>query len=278
MEALLHDGLVRNLRDGDWARLLAEDSRPWHRRGKELLKKLATQNRLTLHPSIGAEPTRDSDWCDEAIASHRALALSGVIVTEAVASGYRTQPLVAAIDRLPSTPWWAGRSPTLRVGRTLTDYRVALDLVLRHANSIMFIDPYVDPSEPHYRDFPALVAAAGGRTPACRIEIHRVAWYGNSRDKRPRCAEVEASIRARLTEPARRAGASVEVFLWDDFHDRFLVSDIIGITLSNGFDTTTAPGASAMWARLGRPQFDDVQREFHPAAGRHVLHSRFTLP
>jgi hypothetical protein len=142
----------------------------------------------------------------------------------------------------------------------------------------MFIDPYLDPGVRQYRDFATLMAAAGGRAPACRVEIHRVAWFGTSQDKRPRCVELEASMRSALTEHARRAGISVDVFLWDDFHDRFLLSDIIGISVSNGFDTTTAPGASAMWGRLGRQQHDDVQREFDPAAGRHVLHGRFRLP
>ncbi len=41
-EALLNEGLVRNLRDGEWLRLFSNNDRPWHIRGKELLKKLVT--------------------------------------------------------------------------------------------------------------------------------------------------------------------------------------------------------------------------------------------
>jgi hypothetical protein len=33
------------------------------------------------------------------------------------------------------------------------------------------------------------------------------------------------------------AGLQAEVFIWDDFHDRYLITDIIGINLPYGFDT-----------------------------------------
>src|SRR2546425_2867598 len=140
-DVLLEEGLVRNLRGGEWASLFTGDDRPWHRRAKEILKKLATQNRLVIHPPMGnAAPTRDTEWCDEALASHLAYSLSGIIATQAIAGGYAGKPVVAAIDRLPTTSWWTSRSPSLRFRRTLVDYRSALDLVLRHANSIMLID------------------------------------------------------------------------------------------------------------------------------------------
>ena len=45
-EAMLNEGLVRNLRDGAWRCLFRSDTRPWHRRGIELVKKLANQGRL----------------------------------------------------------------------------------------------------------------------------------------------------------------------------------------------------------------------------------------
>ena len=32
-EPMLTDGLVRDLRDGEWRRLFANDARAWHRRG-----------------------------------------------------------------------------------------------------------------------------------------------------------------------------------------------------------------------------------------------------
>ena len=73
----------------------------------------------------------------------------------------------------------------------------------------------------------------------------------------------------------RAAGLRAEVFVWDDFHDRYLISNLIGISLSNGFDTKA--NQTTTWTRLGRKDRDDVRREFHPATGSHKLQLRFEV-
>ena len=45
-EAMLTEGLVRDLRDGEWRALFRSDERSWHPRGRELVKKLATRFEL----------------------------------------------------------------------------------------------------------------------------------------------------------------------------------------------------------------------------------------
>lgn len=74
--------------------------------------------------------------------------------------------------------------------------------------------------------------------------------------------------------------AKTQDFLW--YHaavriGRYLVSNLIGISLPNGFDTTASPRPTT-WSRLGRPDRDDIQREFDKAAGRLVLRGRFRIP
>jgi hypothetical protein len=279
-EVLLHEGLVRDLRHGEWGRLFLGGSRSWHQRGKELLKKLVSQQRLVAFPpAIAKTPGTDVEWCDEALATHRAPnQLAGIIVSDALGGPHRANPLVASVSNLSSAPWWAARSSSFRLGRTLAAYQSGLELVLRHANSIMLIDPYFDPTESRYRDAVTLLVGAGGRTPRPLIEIHRVAWYGTSHDKRPQLATVEGALRPALAIAAKRSGLSFDVFLWDDFHDRFLISDLVGISVPHGFDTTTAPSAVTTWTRLGRNDRDDVQREFDPASSRHTLSRRFVVP
>jgi len=75
-----------------------------------------------------------------------------------------------------------------------------------------------------------------------------------------------------------KVGLNVEVFIWDDFHDRHLISNLVGVGLQNGFDTTTNPNTLTTWNRLGRSDRDDIQREFDPASNRHFLKHRFTIP
>jgi hypothetical protein len=276
-EILLHEALVRDLRDGEWARLFLGDQRPWHRRGKELLKKLASQRRLLASaPAITATPATDAEWCAEAIASHGVRALTGVIVSDTLGPAHRGNALVTPISNLAGAAWWAGRSPTIRLGRTLAEYRSALELVVRHANSMMVIDPYIDPADRSFQAIVTVLEGAAGRAPKPLIEIHRVAWL-DGQDKRPQNAALEGSMRAGLQPAATRSGLSFEVFLWDHFHDRYLISDLVGILVPHGFKTTTAPAALTTWSRLGRPQRDDVQREFDPASERHRLWHRFTV-
>ena len=101
------------------------------------------------------------------------------------------------------------------------------------------------------------------------IEVHRTSWLPG--DKRPRVPDVVTLIEPSLKIAAQNAGVSIEVFLWDEIHDRYLITDLIGINLPYGFGTTRAPNSTTTWTRLGRGDRDSVQREFDPAqrAPRH---------
>jgi hypothetical protein len=80
------------------------------------------------------------------------------------------------------------------------------------------------------------------------------------------------------TSPLEAAGLTAEVFIWDDFHDRYIISDLVGVSVPNGFDTTTDISQRTTWNRLGRGERDDIQREFDPACNRHALKHRFKVP
>jgi len=81
------------------------------------------------------------------------------------------------------------------------------------------------------------------------------------------------SLKPRLS----RLSVRVDVLIWDDFHDRYLISDLMGISVPNGFDIDSSVNNLTTWTRLGRDTRDDVQREFDPASSRHALRHRFTL-
>ncbi len=278
-EALLNDSIVRDLRNGAWSQLFRDNGRPWHRRAKELARKLATQNRLiSFAPQLVADPVTDSEWCDEALTTHGVEPLAGVIVTDAISGGYKGNPLVVSINRLGGAACWKGRSPSMRLDRSLPDYQNALSLILKHANSIMFIDPHIDPTLQRYRDFTTLLQAAGSRNPAPLVEIHRVCYRGSGQNRQILdLGEIEASFRGALDESLRLVGLSAEVFIWNDFHDRYLISDLAGISLPNGFDTTAAQNSRTTWTRLDRDDRDDVQREFDPASNSHTVRHRFRV-
>ena len=199
-----------------------------------------------------------------------------MIVTASVKDCNPNEQAVARVDRLPSAPWWAVRSPSIRLARTLAAYDTHLGPILRCSNSLMFIDPHLDPAKPRYGGFGTLLQCAGRRTPTPQIEIHRVCYEGAGRDRW--FPDFRPAFRGALTESLRLAGLTATVHVWDDFHDRYLISNLIGVSLQNGFDTSRAPDAVTTWTRLGRRDRDDVQREFDPVAGRHVLRDRFEVP
>ncbi len=279
-QVMMDEGLVRDLRAGEWRALYANDGRPWHRRAKEIMKKLATQGRLIEYPAMLSDaPSDDREWCAEALASHKQESIAGgVIVTPPVKEAYPEEPLVARIDRLSRAPWWTQRSPSVRLDRKLPIYQQHLDPILRCANSLQFIDPHLDPTRPGYREFENLLVDAGKRQPAPHIEIHRVCYVGSGGNRQIlNYGDFEREFRNVLAEPLRAAGLTVEVFIWDDFHDRYLLSNLTGILLPNGFDTTSKPDDFTTWTRLGRDDRDNIQREFDEASGRHTLCFRFTL-
>ena len=283
-EPMLTEGVVRDLRNGEWCSSFENRSRTWHRRGRELIRKLATQGRLIRFPSgLPAPPAGDREWCAEALDSHASRAFTGgIIVTETVKIAYAREPLVARIDRLGSARWWASRSSSVGLSRTLADHTRHLDPVFRCSNSLMFIDPHLDPMQGRYREFGRLVETVGRRQPPPTIEIHRVCYHGSGPERQfPMTEEhdyFERRFRDGMSANLRAAGLHAEVFIWDDFHDRYLISNLVGVSLPNGFDTTRNPDSITRWTRLGRCDRDDVQREFDPASRRHALHKRFVIP
>jgi hypothetical protein len=73
------------------------------------------------------------------------------------------------------------------------------------------------------------------------------------------------------------AGLQVDVFIWDSFHDRHLITDIIGIQMSNGFDVLMNKDEETTWSRLAREVKDEIQKEFDPVCKRHHLHYHFVI-
>ena len=133
-----------------------------------------------------------------------------------------------------------------------------------------------------YDDIGELIAVAGRRHPSPRIEIHRVCYEGSGPGRRfPMRDEgdyFERRFRDGLSDPLRAADLQAEVFVWDDFHDRYLISNLVGISLPNGFDTDRNPNSATSWTRLSRTDSDDVLREFDPVSRRHTLRANFMIP
>jgi hypothetical protein len=280
-EVLLSEGVVRDLYAGAWSIAIFERREFFHRRGLELLRKLKTQNRLYQSAGVlGVVPASYSDWCQEALASHHQERLTGIFTQNDTAACFREAPdqeMLGVIGRLDRSAWWTRRDNSIRLRRVIADYLNHLSLILSQSNSLMFIDPHLDPNKRGYWDFIELLkeSGRGGKNPA--IEIHRVCYEGSGPNRRIiQPAEWERTFKESMSAELARLGITVEVYIWDDFHDRYLVTDLVGIFMGNGFDVNS--NAETRWIRLSRQARDDVQREFDSNSTIHRLHRRFPIP
>lgn len=285
LEVFFSEGLVRNLRNGEWQAFFSPHARPWHSRIKHILKNLTDAGRLVPSDSaLNHTPQTDREWCNEALASHQTTPLNGIIVSDAIERTYRKNQLVESVSRLSQSTcaWWDPTNSSLRLNRTIQDYKDALKLILRHAKSIMFIDPYIDPSQRNYADFIQLLEAIDNRpsqSPRPLVEIHRKSLRVSGKnaplwDQQ----DMENTFRNEFGPVLSQSNLKAEVFIWDDFHDRYLISNLGGILVPYGFDTSSKPDDLTTWSRLGRSDRDDVQREFARESNKHKLHFDFMIP
>ncbi len=274
---LLRSGLVRNLHDGSWESAVKENPNSLHMRAKELLKKLIQQGRLEIAPKEReAQPLADLEWLDEALLAHARTSLSAVLAVKAIKSlnPYKDNPLIEAVESLDSSPKWCGNCGTETITRDAATYLGHLTALVRTSRSIMLIDPHLDPSENRYQVVRELLRKCDGRTVKPLIEIHRVCYKGTGASRQ--FPDWESIFRAELGSVAAYTD-SLKVFIWDDFHDRALISNLVGILMPNGFDVDQGNVGSTTWARMERHSVEQIQREFDPASGKHQLNKEFVL-
>lgn len=263
-EALLQDSIVRDLGGGEWSkRLLGGEGTPsYHRRTEELIKKLRAQNRLRAAPLQSASTPGDPvAWCREALNTHSFRPLSGVIAAHATKESFAKDGVVASIEKLPGCNWWQQRSCSRVMKRETAAFLDALSRLLAYANSMIFIDPYLDPERRNYEEFYRLLEPLAGRRPAVPVELHRSFSLRDGGNKRfPSKQEWYdrfASLHRRLTT----LGLSAEVFFWQDFHWRYLITDVLGISAEAGFDVTNND-QQTIWTRLSRGDREEIQKQF----------------
>ncbi|WP_295399676.1 hypothetical protein [uncultured Thiocystis sp.] len=277
-DVLYNDALVRDLRDGDWSKWCSEPTRlgSSHRLAKEILRKLKQRNRLRSFPrqSSGSSPNA-VDWCQEALASHLKSPLTGVIVTYSEKRNFNAEPMIASIEKLPGCNWWQARSCSAMLERTTESFLGALQKILDCANSLMFIDPNLDPTN-NYSEFFRLLEPLQRRMPRPRIELHRSFCLGDGRHRRILSQPQGTELFKPLDEKLKFFGLRAEVHFWQDFHARFLITDLIGILAEAGFDTTLTKQRTT-WARLSSVDRDKIQRDFDPAVRPGDLKFQFPI-
>ncbi|MEI8102816.1 MAG: hypothetical protein WCG61_04730 [Chlorobium sp.] len=281
-ELLFDDGLVRNLYGGYWLELFNEQRNDLHSCGKNFLKALRTRKRFVDFVPVGErQPISDADWCKESLFSHHESRLNGIVTSQQTARVYGNgQPLITSVDKLTNSEWWKERRETrgsMPVERTTVSYLEQMKPFLAGANSLMFIDANLDPKKGSYREFYKMLEPLENRREMPLIEIHRTIYERNparqniSIDEwRKRFCDCDSDF----TKVIKRLGLEAKVFLWDKMHDRYLITNLMGVSVPNGFDIGGLP---TIWSTISRKSSDVLQREFDPNGRQHKMEGSFRI-
>ena len=132
-KVFLSEGIVRDLRNGEWQEFFSTPIVPWHPVVRRLLKSLADNGRLVPSaPALYYTPKNDREWCKEALASHENLPLNGIIASSNTKSTHRKNSLVESVEKLDSStrcPWWSPFDGSIRLKRNIDHYKEALKLI-----------------------------------------------------------------------------------------------------------------------------------------------------
>lgn len=259
--------IIRNLSDGNWHKTLAARLATWHPRAKEVLRKLRPRI-IDVQRCRSTVPVLEIEWLDEAFESHKAVPqLSNIFLTDTLASCVKSTDygsIAKATSKLPFCEPFSGGACSNRLRRDTQAYIDALHSVLKYSNIICFIDPYVAPGLINYAKFPDLLNAVVEINPNAQIEIHRVI-LDQSANKIVQPNDWFSRFSAWIRADKRLSRLKVSVTIWDDFHDRYLASNLIGVSVPHGFDTSNKSNDFTRWTLLSRVDRDDLFQEFSPS-------------
>jgi hypothetical protein len=258
-------GVIRNLGAGLWAKTLDIRQEELHVRSREVLKKLRSDGRIV---SAGVysfiTPTYEMDWLDEALASHKAdPEISHFFGTDFFCESIKAveyQQLPKGISKIPFCAPFSGGGCSIKVERNLAAYISALRPLIKYSRSLMFVDPYLDLNAPNYQDFLGLLREIALINPGVAIELHRQIKPAHGEQIISPAIWKQRFENTIASDPFIN-NLKIKVFIWDEFHDRYLISNLMGISVPYGFDTTKKREATR-WSMLSPQDSDDVRQEF----------------
>jgi hypothetical protein len=258
-------GVIRDLANGKWGRALDERQVDLHARSRELLKKLRLNGRVVpAAAQIAGTPTNEGDWLAEALASHTVEPkITQFFGTDEFCASLKSsdhKDLPKGISKIPFCSPFSGGGCSIKVDRNVVAYINALMPLIKYSRSLMFIDPYLDLQAANYQDFLTLLKAIASINPGVDIELHRQIKTANGGQLRSASNWKQGFDQVLTADPALKS-LNIKVFIWDEFHDRYLVTNLMGISVPYGFDTTKKDEATR-WSMLSPQDANDVRDEF----------------
>lgn len=274
---ILTGSVIRDLHSGKWREFINSRLGISSLRAQKFIKQILAERAYVADAISKGTLVEPAHWCVEALESHKADALSGIIASEPVASKHRSNPIVGSVEKLSEIPWWlAFEKGDETIPRNTSEYLRCFKQIFDHANSLMFIDRFLDPESGEHREFPKLLDYCANRkqSPGTRIEIHRVVLRGTRRENVGRDV-WEADFNRWLKPYASKL--RIEVFFWDDFHARFLNSNLVGVHVDQGFTISGDRRSTNYLQRVPREKSMEIDKEFNPDFKWHDFKYKFSI-
>lgn len=271
LRGLAENGLLADLNKGQWARQIECNSSnlSLNLRDKVLtcIKVLNDRNRLVRHrKSVTGNPSSNLDWLELIFDSHDQIPFDGIVLSEALMKGSsrKCNEFIEFCEVLDSKPW-IDRKRTLTLQKSKSDYQTALEPILRYARKLRLIDPFLNSEEVRYLDTISICSNLLGmrrhnRFDECIVEIHSA--KKSPRQENFRTDQIFSNWELKLQELMQTYRHKYRVYLWENqfdtgkFHDRYILTDQIGISVPWGVDCYERTHDSTKWNVL-----DEVDRE-----------------
>lgn len=296
LRGIADNGMLANLHDGAWQKTTTdafdrETTDPALRdKLSACLGVISDRNRLVRHPAstIYRDET-DFCWLHRAVERHRtdpAYPFQGIISTDdyvqlSEIAETALVPLHQALDH----NCWQGRSKSARFTKTEGQLRGHLKPILRYAQKVVLIDPYLSCRKERFfntvQHCADLLGNRDGQRRRGLIHIHAGDPQNDPESTHRESPNDRLNQWAKELKPViAQWGHKFEVFLWKNrpagktFHDRYLVTDQCGVRAPGGLDfvedATRANISSWSWLEPDEIQ-EIVHREFHRSKSPYVF-------
>jgi hypothetical protein len=267
LRGLAENGMLANLHKDRWLRHVEESrlttlSPSLKDKVRTCLSVLHDRHRLVRHPKCkSGVPQNDSEWLNAALDSNDKIPFHAIFLSrqKQAECSRLCACLVNFEELLDSVQWDERRRRTCSLTKSQDEYRMVLSPVLRHAKSLMLIDPWLNCKEMRYLDTVKLCSRLAGRRiqkrRLVRIDIHTKAssQQPDGRSVKEHLDRWEKKLQPLINEDGHR----FRVYLWEPFsgsesmHDRFILTDQCGISVPAGLDCRSDSHANTTdWSLL----------------------------
>lgn len=210
-------------------------------------------------------PTTDLEWLAEFVLAHSENPFDAIVTLLTSRISCDGLPdCVYEVESILDKPLFQNYEHSRRVKRRASEFIKFLKPLMLYSQSILLIDPHIDPTVERYRrPIAALINTAfdRGRYPNPAIfEIHLKA--------KEDVAQQENEIKKELT-PRMNSECRVRFVLWaerqsqETFHNRFILTNICGIKVGQGLDEPKHGGSDYDdWDVIGENHRQEIWHQF----------------